>query len=151
MGARDANNGPSACDCATSVAITAFGSPPPPASARNNPRTHSLCAGTGAARDVLLTIRRIFNMKATTLVVVSALATGFFSVSAASAAPASGAVISSAASSDSVKQNVWYRGWGWRGWGWRPWAWRAWGPSWGYHRPWGPGWCYYHPYQCGRW
>jgi hypothetical protein len=36
------------------IALTAFGSLPPPASARNNLWTHSLCARRGAARGVLL-------------------------------------------------------------------------------------------------
>jgi hypothetical protein len=120
-------------------------------------RANRICPCHGRTRRgaCFSNIRRTFNMKASVVLVVSALATGLLGVGTASAAPASGAAISSTASADSLAQNVWYRpwggrGWGWRGWGWRPWGWRPWGPA--YYRPWwGPGWCHFHPYQCGRW
>jgi hypothetical protein len=95
-------------------------------------------------------------MKASALLLLSALGVGALGASSSSsAAPASGVDIGTAASAGQLTQHVWYgRRWGggW-GWGYR----RAWGPGWGY-RAWGPGlgwggpgWCYYHPYRCGRW
>jgi hypothetical protein len=93
-------------------------------------------------------------MKASALLLLSALAVGALGVSSSSAAPASGVDIGAAVSAGQLTQHVWYGRWGWGpGWGYR----RAWGPGWGY-RAWGPGpgwggpgWCYYHPYRCGRW
>jgi hypothetical protein len=94
-------------------------------------------------------------MKASALLLLSALGVGALGASSSSAAPASGVDIGTAASAGQLTQHVWYgRRWGggW-GWGYR----RAWGPGWGY-RAWGPGpgwggpgWCYNHPYRCGRW
>jgi hypothetical protein len=91
-------------------------------------------------------------MKASTLLLLSAVGLGLLGVSTASAAPASGLAIGAAAESAGQRtENVWYRRWGWGpGWGYRAWGpgwgYRGWGPGWG-----GPGWCYYHPYRCGRW
>jgi hypothetical protein len=89
-------------------------------------------------------------MKASTVLLLSAIGLGLLGASTASAAPANGVAIGAVAdSAGKLTQDVWYRRWGPGWWGHRPWGW---GPGWGYRWGWGgPGWCYYHPYRCGRW
>lgn len=95
-------------------------------------------------------------MKAFAPLLISALTTGFFGLTASRATPANGWTIDTAAFADHATQNV---RWCVSGCGRSPWGFtRGWGPGWGYTGV-GPGWddrgsrprwCNYHSHRCGR-